>query len=54
MGRSITAGRSDWLALATDYNGTIARAGIVDDVTREALVCFRATGRQLVLVTGRG
>lgn len=39
--------------LATDYDGTIAHHGVVDDATREALVRVRASGRKLVLVTGR-
>jgi HAD superfamily hydrolase (TIGR01484 family) len=39
--------------LATDYDGTLAHDGHVDSPIREALVRFKATGRQLVLVTGR-
>jgi len=40
-------------ALATDYDGTIARDGSVDPKTREALERFKTTGRRLILVTGR-
>lgn len=39
--------------LATDYDGTIARDGRVDDTTTQALERLLATGRRLVLVTGR-
>jgi len=39
--------------LATDYDGTIAHHGLVDGATQEALARVRATGRKLVLVTGR-
>jgi hydroxymethylpyrimidine pyrophosphatase-like HAD family hydrolase len=39
--------------LATDYDGTIATDGRVDAATLEALRALRATGRKLVLVTGR-
>ena len=42
-----------FLALATDFDGTIAHHGIVDDSTREALAQFKQTGRRLILVTGR-
>jgi hydroxymethylpyrimidine pyrophosphatase-like HAD family hydrolase len=41
------------LALATDYDGTIAREGRVDEATLAALARFRRSGRRLVLVTGR-
>jgi hydroxymethylpyrimidine pyrophosphatase-like HAD family hydrolase len=40
-------------ALATDYDGTIARDGQVDEQTKRALEHFKASGRCLVLVTGR-
>lgn len=40
-------------ALATDYDGTIAHDGIVDDATLAALDRLRKSGRKLVLVTGR-
>jgi hydroxymethylpyrimidine pyrophosphatase-like HAD family hydrolase len=42
-----------YLALACDYDGTIAHHGIVDEATRAALERLRASGRKLVLVTGR-
>lgn len=40
-------------ALAVDYDGTLATNGFVDDVTVEALVRLRQSGRRVVLVTGR-
>lgn len=40
-------------ALATDYDGTIARDGAVDDDTIAALSCLRQSGRKLIMVTGR-
>lgn len=42
-----------FLALATDYDGTLAHGGVVDAQTREALRKFKETGRRLILVTGR-
>jgi hydroxymethylpyrimidine pyrophosphatase-like HAD family hydrolase len=42
-----------YLALACDYDGTIASAGIVDAPTLAALQRLRASGRKLLLVTGR-
>ena len=42
-----------FLALATDYDGTLAHHGLVDVSTVEALKRFKATGRRLLLVTGR-
>src|SRR6187397_2458707 len=42
-----------FLALATDYDGTIAHHGRVDEPTLEALERFKKTGRRLILVTGR-
>jgi hydroxymethylpyrimidine pyrophosphatase-like HAD family hydrolase len=39
--------------LAVDYDGTIAHDGIVDRQTIEALSRLKASGRRLVLVTGR-
>ncbi len=39
--------------LATDYDGTLADDGTVNAQTVEALNRFRASGRLLVLVTGR-
>lgn len=43
----------DYRALATDYDGTIASQGFVDDGTMECLRALRRTGRKLILVTGR-
>ena len=40
-------------ALATDYDGTIASHGRVDDHTIDALRRLRDSGRKLILVTGR-
>ena len=40
-------------ALATDYDGTIAEAGTVDGTTLEALKLVKASGRKLILATGR-
>lgn len=40
-------------ALACDYDGTVARDGILDDPTRRALERLRGTGRKVILVTGR-
>jgi hydroxymethylpyrimidine pyrophosphatase-like HAD family hydrolase len=42
-----------YLALATDYDGTLAHDGVVDAVTLSALDPVRASGRRLFLVTGR-
>ena len=42
-----------YLALATDYDGTIAHDGRVDGPTVDALRRLRASGRRLVMVTGR-
>jgi HAD superfamily hydrolase (TIGR01484 family) len=39
--------------LATDYDGTLARDGRVDEETLAALEQLRESGRRLVLVTGR-
>jgi hypothetical protein len=59
-GRSLAAaggGREEramrFRVLACDYDGTIATHGQVDAVTLAALERLRASGRQLVLVTGR-
>ncbi|HSQ55921.1 MAG TPA: HAD-IIB family hydrolase, partial [Gemmata sp.] len=40
-------------ALATDYDGTIAHHGRVDDATVSALERVRKSGRKLILVSGR-
>jgi hypothetical protein len=42
-----------FLALATGYDGTLAYDGKVAEATVAALRRFKATGRKLVLVTGR-
>jgi HAD superfamily hydrolase (TIGR01484 family) len=42
-----------YLALACDYDGTLARHGTVDDATLAALERVLASGRKLVMVTGR-
>jgi HAD superfamily hydrolase (TIGR01484 family) len=42
-----------FLALATDYDGTLAQHGAVEAVTLDALARFKSTGRRLILVTGR-
>jgi hydroxymethylpyrimidine pyrophosphatase-like HAD family hydrolase len=42
-----------FLALATDYDGTLATDGAVDLKTVAALRRLAATGRKLILVTGR-
>jgi len=40
-------------ALATDYDGTIAHHGVVDEPTIAALERAKKSGRKLILVTGR-
>src|SRR6266699_537195 len=42
-----------YLGLACDYDGTIAHHGKVDDPTIAALERVHASGRKLLLVTGR-
>lgn len=42
-----------YLALATDYDETLARHGHLADSTAHALEKFRASGRKTILVTGR-
>jgi hydroxymethylpyrimidine pyrophosphatase-like HAD family hydrolase len=42
-----------YLALATDYDGTIAHDGVVDAPTVAALRRLRDSGRRVILVTGR-
>ncbi len=42
-----------FLALATDYDGTLAQHGAVNAETCAVLRRFKETGRRLVLVTGR-
>src|SRR5215469_3902386 len=42
-----------YLVLACDYDGTLAKDGIVSPQTIDALERVRASGRKLILVTGR-
>ena len=42
-----------WRALATDFDGTIATDGVVDEPTRLALVRLRSANVRTFLVTGR-
>jgi HAD superfamily hydrolase (TIGR01484 family) len=42
-----------YLALATDYDGTLAKDGQVSEQTIAALERAMASGRKLLLVTGR-
>jgi hydroxymethylpyrimidine pyrophosphatase-like HAD family hydrolase len=42
-----------YLAFATDYDGTLATDGRVDEATLRALEQLKASGRKLLLVTGR-
>lgn len=42
-----------YLALASDYDGTLARDGVVDEETIHALERLIHSGRKLILVTGR-
>lgn len=42
-----------YLALATDYDGTIAQHGDVTEATHAALVRWKEAGRKLIMVTGR-
>src|SRR5688500_10780065 len=40
-------------ALASDYDGTLAAHGLLPDHVRAGLERLRATGRKIILVTGR-
>src|SRR6266540_309252 len=42
-----------FIALATDYDGTLAHDGLVSAKTLSALGRVKKTGRKLILVTGR-
>src|SRR2546423_14182548 len=42
-----------FVALATDYDGTLAADGLVAEETIAALRSFKQSGRKLILVTGR-
>jgi len=39
--------------LASDYDGTLAKDGVVDEATLRSLYRWRDAGRKLVLITGR-
>ena len=45
--------KSKYVALATDYDGTIAQHGDVTESTHEALIRWKEAGRKLIMVTGR-
>ena len=55
LGRSGIVAESSlyFLALAGDYDGTIANHGFVNAGTVDAMKQFKATGRRLILLTGR-
>lgn len=42
-----------FVALAADYDGTLAHDGVMEPATVDALARLRASGRELILVTGR-
>jgi HAD superfamily hydrolase (TIGR01484 family) len=42
-----------FVALATDYDNTLAVHGVVDEATREAVEALKRSGRRALLVTGR-
>jgi HAD superfamily hydrolase (TIGR01484 family) len=42
-----------YLALASDYDGTLAQDGVVSDATIRAIERFLHSGRRFILVTGR-
>ncbi|MBV8903780.1 MAG: HAD family phosphatase, partial [Acidobacteriia bacterium] len=42
-----------YLALASDYDGTLAHDGAVDEATLRAVERLKHSGRRFVLVTGR-
>jgi len=42
-----------YLALASDYDGTLARDGHVDEAILDSLRALKASGRKVILVTGR-
>jgi HAD-superfamily hydrolase, subfamily IIB len=42
-----------YLALATDFDGTLATDGIVEESTSKSLELWRESGRKLILITGR-
>lgn len=42
-----------FVAIATDYDGTLAEDGLVAEETIAALRSFKQSGRKLILATGR-
>jgi HAD superfamily hydrolase (TIGR01484 family) len=52
-GRRPFPANTRFLALATDYDGTLATEGRVEQATLQALARLKATGKRLILVTGR-
>ena len=42
-----------YLAIACDFDGTLAHDGVVEDAAVDALRCCRDSGRKLIMVTGR-
>ena len=42
-----------FVALATDYDGTLAEDGVVEPVTLDAIRLLKESGRRAILVTGR-
>ncbi len=53
VARPDRGGPMRYLALACDYDGTLAHHGLVDEPTLAALERLLASGRKLLLVTGR-
>ncbi|HEY5741180.1 MAG TPA: HAD family hydrolase, partial [Terrimicrobiaceae bacterium] len=53
LGGTRDSGSMKWQALATDYDGTIATDGVVDEPTRLALVRLKSANVRTFLVTGR-
>lgn len=43
----------NYLALATDFDGTLATDGMVEESTLKALEQWQQSGRKLILITGR-
>ena len=43
----------EYLAIASDYDGTLAHDGVVDKDTIQAIELLVSSGRKLILVTGR-
>ena len=53
MDLAIDSAPMKWRALATDFDGTIATDGVVDEPTRLALIRLRSANVRTFLVTGR-